>query len=152
MKILQRKFLQKILINKQAGGKEEEYVDDVPFKDVALFVLALIIPSFIKRHMKYVPGKDLYSLNHYTFTYSLIIGSTTENTKAFKTYDVFYECLYRYSHKRLESALGIPSVSWVFKIFLNGGVFDNLLKNDSTLSKNQEAYEEAKQEFLNIIN
>lgn len=80
------------------------------------------------------------------------IGSTTENTKEYKTYDVFYECLYRYSHKRLEAALGIPSVACVFKIFLNGGVFQNLLLNDSTLSKNKEAYEEAKQEFLSIMN
>ena len=39
------------------SGKEEEYVDEVPFGEVSMFVLALIIPSFIKRHMKYVEGK-----------------------------------------------------------------------------------------------
>ena len=72
-------------------------------------------------------------------------------TPIFTTYDVFYEWLYRYSHKRLEAALSINSVAVVFKIFLEGSIFENLLINDSTLSKNTEAYISAKSEFLEII-
>ena len=32
-------------------------IDNVDFDDIAMFILALIIPSFIKRHYKYVSGK-----------------------------------------------------------------------------------------------
>jgi hypothetical protein len=51
----------------------------------------------------------------------------------------------------LEAALAIPSVACVFKIFLEGPTFENLLVNDGTLSKNTEAYEAAKLEFLEIV-
>jgi len=51
----------------------------------------------------------------------------------------------------LEAALSIPPVACVFKIFLEGPTFENLLVNDSTLSKNTEAYEAAKSEFLEIV-
>lgn len=111
---------------KTIDGAEKEVVNDVDFEEVSMFVLSLVIPSYVKRNMRFTP----------TFT----------------TYDTFYECLYRYSHKRLEAALTIPAVACVFRIFLDGPTFKNLLQNDSTLSKNSEAYESAKDEFMQIIN
>jgi len=104
---------------------EMDTIKGVNFNDVVSFILALVIPSYVKRNMKFTP----------TYT----------------TYDTFYEWLYRYSHKRLEAALSIPAVAVVFEIFLNWSIFENLLENDTTLSKNREAYESAKSEFLEII-
>lgn len=39
------------------SSEEKEMIDNVDFDDIAMFILALIIPSFIKRHYKYVSGK-----------------------------------------------------------------------------------------------
>jgi len=107
------------------GESEKLTINGVEFSEVASFILALIIPSYVKRNCR--------------------------NTPTYTIYDTFYECLYRYSHKRLESALAISSIACVFKIFLEGPVFENLLQNDGTLSKNREAFESAKVEFLDII-
>lgn len=100
-------------------------INGVEFEKVSMFILALVIPSYVKRNLRF--------------------------TDTFTTYDTFYECLYRYSHKRLEAALAIPAVACVFRIFLEGPTFKLLLEEDSTLSKNQEAYESAKEEFIQIM-
>ena len=115
-----------MVTEKRPDGQEKEMIMGVEFAEISAFILALVIPSYVKRNMRFTP----------TFT----------------TYDTFYECLYRYSHKRLEAALSIPSVACVFRIFLEGSTFENLLINDATLSKNRDAYEAAKSEFLEIIN
>jgi hypothetical protein len=115
------------LSNDSPGDAEsKETIDGKNFDLVSKFVLSLVVPSYIKRNLR--------------------------NTKAYSTFDMFYECLYRYSHKRLEGALKIPEIACVFKIFLNSDTFENLLESDATLSKNKEAYEAAKQEFMEIIN
>lgn len=67
------------------NGEELIKVNDAYFDSVASFILTLILPSYVKRNMK--------------------------NTDTYEMYDTFYECLYRYSHKRLEAALTIPAVS-----------------------------------------
>jgi hypothetical protein len=107
-------FAEYITPEKTQNGEEKETIKGVEFEQISGFMLSLIIPSFIKRNLK--------------------------NTDTFKTYDTFYEWLYRYSHKRLEAALAIPEVACVFTIFMEGPIFENLLANDVTLSKNQEAY------------
>ena len=118
-------FADYLTSEQNAEGETKEKIKGIDFDLISAFVLALIIPSYVKRNMKH--------------------------TETFKTYDTFYEWLYRYSHKRLEAALAIPAVAWVFKIFLDGSTFENLLLNDSTLSKDQEAYLAAKNEFIDII-
>lgn len=129
MKIIERFtrdiFAEHMRSEKAEDDQQKEYVSGIDFNDICSFILALIIPSYVKRNCRFTP------------TYTV--------------YDTFYECLYRYSHKRLEAALAIDSVACVFKIFLEGPVFENLLDNDGTLSKNREAFESAKQEFLEII-
>lgn len=49
-------FIDKIKTQKE-GEEDKEFIENVPFNDIAMFILALIIPSFIKRHYKYVEGK-----------------------------------------------------------------------------------------------
>ena len=43
--------------SQKEGEESKEFIENVPFADIAMFILALIIPSFIKRHYKYVEGK-----------------------------------------------------------------------------------------------
>lgn len=118
-------FAKNITTETDKDGGEKLSVNGVDFSEISAFILALIIPSYVKRNFKF--------------------------TQTYTVYDIFYECLYRYSHKRLENALSIASVACVFQIFLESEVFDDLLEHDSTLSKNREAYEQAKSEFLHII-
>lgn len=70
-------------LNKEPS--DDDTIRGVNLRDVAMFILSLVVPSYIKRNLK--------------------------STPIYKTYDVFYECLYRYSHKRLEAALAIPCVA-----------------------------------------
>jgi hypothetical protein len=89
MKIIER-FTREIFAEYMKSEKAEdeqlkEYVSGIDFNDICSFILALIIPSYVKRNCRFTP------------TYTV--------------YDTFYECLYRYSHKRLEAALAIDSVA-----------------------------------------
>ena len=108
------------------NGEKVDVINKVAVDLISSFILSLVIPSYVKRNCK--------------------------GTKTFEIYETFYECLYRYSHKRLETALGIQAVAAVFKIFLEGDVFEELVTTDDTLSKNQDAYRVAKAEFLDIVN
>ena len=66
-------------------AESKETIDGENFDLVSKFVLSLVVPSYVKRNLR--------------------------NTQAYSTFDMFYECLYRYSHKRLEGALKIPEVA-----------------------------------------
>ena len=91
-------FANELTVTTDENGNKTEEVNGVNFIDVSYFILALVVPSYIKRNFKFIDETKHSELS-------------SQQSKAFRTYETFYECLYRYSHKRLESALAIPSVS-----------------------------------------
>lgn len=56
---------------------------------------------------------------------------------------LLYECLYKYSHKKLEKILSCEFFSFLFKDYVDTGAFQNMIDQDDTLRRNKEAYQEA---------
>lgn len=76
------------------------------------------------------------------------VASTPQERNKFHS---FYNCLYKYSHKKLLKLFQSSVLHFMFRKFFEEGPFDGLLKHDSTLQRNPEAYKEASINFLNLF-
>jgi len=57
-----------------------------------------------------------------------------------KPYRLYNNAVYKYSAKRGRSLFQYPSFSKIFRNFIKAGELEIMLRNDSTLSQNPEAY------------
>ena len=60
----------------------------------------------------------------------------------------FYNCLYKYSHKKLLKLFQSEVLHFMFRKFFEEGAFDGLLLHDSTLKRNPEVYRDTSKYFL----
>jgi len=56
---------------------------------------------------------------------------------------LMYDCLYKYSHKKLDKILHCIFFSFLFRDYVETGGFQKMIDSDETLNKNKEAYKEA---------
>jgi hypothetical protein len=54
-----------------------------------------------------------------------------------------YDCLYKYSHKKLQKLLDSKFFTFLFKEYVDSGAFHQMVEADDTLSKHKETYKEA---------
>ena len=66
-------------------------------------------------------------------------------------YKAFYECLYNYSHKKLEALIAYKEFCVLFADFYISKKFESLKNSDATLSKHKEVYETAAGNLADII-
>jgi len=57
----------------------------------------------------------------------------------------FYNCLYKYSHKKLQKLFKSKVLCFMFSKFFNEGPLEDMLLNDETLRRNSEVYRKASQ-------
>lgn len=66
-------------------------------------------------------------------------------------YQNFYNCLYKYSHKKLMKLFDSKVLHFMFRKFFEEGPFEYLLENDDTLKRNPEIYRKASIHFLELF-
>ena len=64
---------------------------------------------------------------------------------------LIYDCLYKYSHKKLEKLLNSEFFSFLFKEYVESGEFKKMLTSDETLRKHHSTYKEACDLFVSKI-
>jgi len=64
---------------------------------------------------------------------------------------LIYDCLYKYSHKKLDKLLNSEFFSFLFKEYVNSGAFERMLNSDETLGKHKPTYKEAWEYFMSKI-
>ena len=66
-------------------------------------------------------------------------------------YKTFYECLYNYSHKKLEKLIGFKEFCILFCDFYNSKKFEEIKNTDSTLRKHHDIYERAASDLVSNL-
>lgn len=80
-----------------------------------------------------------------------VIKPYLKNQKRRGQQKLMYDCLYKYSHKKLDRLFQCEFFSFLFQDYVDSGEFSKMLHNDETLSKNQDTYQEACDYFLSQI-
>lgn len=75
-------------------------------------------------------------------------ASTPQERNKFQN---FYNCLYKYSHKKLLKLFSSNVLHFMFRKFFEDGPFQGLLKDDGTLKKHPEVYQTASENFLSLF-
>lgn len=101
-------------------GKEE--FSDITIEDLCFYMGILINPSLMKRFS--LQPHDRIKIQN------------------------FYNCLYNYSHKKLQKLFKSNVLHFMFTKFAEEGPLDELLLNDSTLKKNPDVYKKASKSFI----
>ncbi|CAI2368999.1 unnamed protein product [Moneuplotes crassus] len=95
-------------------------------ENTKIYLCLLIIPEVIKPYLK--------------------------NQKRRCQHKLIYDCLYKYSHKKLDKLLQSEFFSFLFKQYVDSGDFERMLQQDKTLEKHRDAYKQACEYFLSKIN
>ncbi|CAI2375597.1 unnamed protein product [Moneuplotes crassus] len=66
-------------------------------------------------------------------------------------FNLFYNCIYKYSKKKLIKLLKFKPFAVIFEQFVSEGQMERMLENDVTFSSNLEAYQENFQNLLTIV-
>ena len=103
--------------------KDESNIFDP--ENVKIYMCLIIVPEMIKGYLK--------------------------NQRRRCQYKLLYDCLYKYSHKKLEKLLNSEFFSFLFKEYVNSGAFQEMVENDDTLNKHKSTYEEACEYFISKI-
>lgn len=64
---------------------------------------------------------------------------------------LIYNCLYKYSHKKLERLLTCETFGFLFKTYVQTEAFQFMMEQDETLKKNKDAYQQACNYFVKVI-
>lgn len=64
---------------------------------------------------------------------------------------LFYDCLYNYSHKKLESLVSYEEFCILFVDFYKSGKFERMKTSDGTLKRYHEVYEKAARDLVKTI-
>ena len=72
-----------------------------------------------------------------------MLKSYLKNQKRRCQQKLIYDCLYKYSHKKLDKILNSEFFSFLFKEYVVSGDFQSMLTSDETLKKHQSTYKEA---------
>lgn len=108
------------------GSKINEYNEDGLSQDDLVFIVRMLIqPDLVKKMNK--TREQRFLCNNY------------------------YDCIYKYSHKRLLKLIKNPTLSHLFEDFIRNGCFEQLVMEDETLKRNPEAYIEAAQNLLALF-
>jgi len=65
--------------------------------------------------------------------------------------DQFYQALYKYSHTKFDSLLGIPEVKFLFKKILDAGYIETFTSKHNTLAKNEKEYKKCAESIIHVI-
>lgn len=69
-----------------------------------------------------------------------------------KVYNIYYDVIYKYSHKKLFKIMEQPSFRAIFTHFVESGTLDALLENDKTMKINMDVYKARTNEILRKSN
>ena len=94
-------------------------------ENLKIYLWILIIPEIIKPYMKNQTRRTMQKL--------------------------MYDWLYKYSHKKLDKLFTCEFFSFLFKEYVECGGFKKMMKNDETLSRNKDTYQEAWNYFLSNV-
>jgi len=61
----------------------------------------------------------------------------------------FYDCIYKYSHRKLSVIFSDPILRFLYEDFVESGNAHRLIQNDETMKKHEELYERVIKVFLN---
>jgi hypothetical protein len=86
-------------------------------ENLKIYLCLIIIPEMIKPYLK--------------------------NQKRRCQYKLIYDCLYKYSHKKLDKLLESEFFNFLFNEYVDSEAFNEMVKSDDTLSKHQSTYQEA---------
>lgn len=64
---------------------------------------------------------------------------------------LIYDCLYKYSHKKLDKLLESEFFCFLFQDYVESGAFKEMIESDETLSKHKSTYQEAWDYFISKI-
>ena len=91
----------------------DEYSPELQ-EDVLYYIGILVNPNLIKRFLK--------------------------KRKYIRFFRGYYECVYKYSHRKLNKLFADPVLKFVFEIYRSSGAAEEMVINDETLSKNKICY------------
>ena len=111
-------------VTEEYGVKIEsaEFQSDDKLEDVFNYVGIIVQPDLIKKGMR-----------NRTYT---------------KFMTTFYDCVYRYTHRKISKLFADPVLRFLFEDYINSGMIYEMIETDSTLSKNKEIYQNTVKIFI----
>lgn len=94
-------------------------------ENIKIYMCLIVVPELIKGYLK--------------------------NQRRRCQYKLIYDCLYKYSHKKLEKLLESEFFCFLFKEYVDSGAFSEMVENDETLRKHKATYQEACDYFISKI-
>lgn len=76
------------------------------------------------------------------------IKSCMQSLTTRKIYDLFYEVIYKYSHKKLSKLMKVGCFRLVFQKFTATGALEEMLSLDPTLTANLDVYRERSERLI----
>jgi len=77
-----------------------------------------------------------------------MIKAYLKNQKRRCQQKLIYDCLYKYSHKKLDKLLQSEFFTFLFKDYVKSGSFHKMMNSDETLRKHKDTYQQASEYFL----
>jgi len=98
-----------LVYNKMKSLSKSSFGDECSFINIKLLVVSLLLPQLVKKHLHMIWRR--------------------------KIMDPFYSVIYSYSHKKVERLVHKKPIRLLLSDFFNSQDFEEMLHNDSTLSK-----------------
>ena len=69
-----------------------------------------------------------------------IMKKNLRNKRYAKFLKLYYDCVYKYSHRKLNKLFTDSTLKLVFNVYSNSGAAEMMIEHDETLSKSKETY------------